>query len=352
MKKQRAKRPPRIILTILFSLLVFGILVITMVVVGIVTYFLYRAGVLKLQNIAVPLVVVAISSVVVGTFISLFMAKIPVKPINRLIDGMNALASGNFQVRLSADLPGIGKEVEQSFNTMASELQNTELLREDFINNFSHEFKTPLVSIQGFARLLGRGNLSPEKTQEYLRIIASESERLADMATRVLDLTRLENQSILTEVTSYNLSEQLRQCLLLLERKWSGKGLSVSADFDEYEVRGNQEMLQQVWINLLDNAIKFSEPGGLLEVGVRKRGESLYVSVSDQGEMIRKEEKERIFRKFYQADASHSGSGNGIGLAIVHRIVQLHGGKVSVESTAERTRFTVQLPNIQNIQII
>lgn len=345
-KKGEVKQPPRLILTLLFSLTVFVILAITMSVVGVAVYFLHRTGFFSPPRIGTFLGIVAISSIVVGTVISLFASRIPLKPISQIIYAMNLLAAGHYETRLSLGIHdmGIAADLEESFNIMAEELQNTEMLRSDFVNDFSHEFKTPLVSIRGFARLLQKGTLSEEKEREYLGIIVSESTRLADMASEVLDLTRLENQGILTDLTEYNLSEQLRECILLLERKWTKKELEISADFGEYRIRGNQEMLRRVWINLLDNAVKFSTPGGMIEISVREEREGLYVSVSNDGQPIPEEERERIFRKFYQADRSRASRGNGIGLAIVRRIVELHGGQVWADSVSGRTVFTVRLP--------
>lgn len=222
------------------------------------------------------------------------------------------------------------------------------MLRSDFINNFSHEFKTPIVSITGFAKLLKRGNLTPEQQQEYLDIIEMESLRLAAMATNVLDMTKVENQTILTDTTAFNLSEQLRSCILmLLEGKWKAKAIDFSVEFDEHSIMGDQELLQHVWINLLDNAIKFSPENGTVAVTAREQPHTLEVSISNQGPQIPEEKLSKIFNKFYQGDESHSAEGNGIGLALVKQIVQLHEGNVTVVSESNLTTFTVVLPKKQ-----
>lgn len=317
---------------------------ITMMVVGIAVYFLANAGIIGVPNLGALLLTIAVASIIVGTIISVFLGKIPMRPVYKLIYALNSLAAGNYDTRLSMNVPKVGKDLEESFNILAEELQNTEMLRSDFVNNFSHEFKTPLVSIKGFARLLQKGSLPEEKKKEYIDIISAESSRLADMATKVLDLTKLENQNILTDVSEYNVSEQLRESILLLERKWLEKELEISADFEEYQIHGNQEMLKQVWINLIDNAIKFSPSGGAIGVSVTRNADCIMVMVSNGGAPIKEEEKERIFQKFYQGDTSHTSQGNGIGLAIVRRIVELHDGEVWVDSTEEQTTFTVKLP--------
>ena len=270
-------------------------------------------------------------------------------PVNRIITCFNQLANGNFASRLSCrgpleNHPTI-KQITESFNTMAEELQNTELLRSDFINNFSHEFKTPIVSIAGFAKLLKHGNLTEEQKNEYIDIIAKESTRLASMVTNVLDLTKVENQTILTGQSTFNLSEQIRSCILLLESKWSAKNIDLHIDFNEYEIYANKEMLKHIWINLIDNAIKFSQDYGVVSVEISEKNGLITVAVSNTGSDIPADKIDRIFNKFYQADESHSSEGNGIGLAIVKQAVKLHGGTVVADSRKGRTTFTVMLSN-------
>lgn len=257
---------------------------------------------------------------------------------------MNSLASGRYDTRIDMDGLELTRDVSESFNKLASELENTEMLRSDFINNFSHEFKTPIVSILGFARLLKKGGLTEVQQKEYLDIIEEESDRLSNMATNVLNLTKVENQTILTDVTEFNLSEQLRSCIILLEKKWSAKALEIAVDFDEYTVQGSMELLKQVWINLLDNAVKFSPEGGTVSVRIEENDNSLTVAVSNTGPEIPQENLSRIFDKFYQGDLSHSSEGSGIGLAIVKSIVQLHGGTVEAVSSRGMNTFTVKLP--------
>jgi len=227
---------------------------------------------------------------------------------------------------------------------MAEELENTQMLRSDFINNFSHEFKTPIVSIAGFAKLLRRGNLTDAQKEEYLAIIEEESLRLAAMATNVMNLTKVENQTILTDLTTFNLSEQIRACVLLLEEKWSRKELDLDLEFPEYTIRANEELLKQVWINLLDNAIKYSPNYGEIGVRISEGPQTLAVTITNYGPDIPRDKVNRIWGKFYQADESHSSEGNGIGLAVVQQVVHLHGGTAAVDSGNGSTAFTVELP--------
>ena len=227
---------------------------------------------------------------------------------------------------------------------MTEELSCTEMLRSDFINNFSHEFKTPIVSIAGFAKLLRRGNLTDEQKEEYLEVIEEESLRLSAMANNVLNLTRVENQTILTEVTRFNLSEQIRGAVLLLAEKWTPKNLYMDMQFGEHMICANEELLKQVWINLLDNAIKYSPNYGEIGVRISEGAETLAVTVTNYGPDIPKDKLNKIWGKFYQADESHSSEGNGIGLAVVKQVVQLHGGTATVDSGNGSTAFTVELP--------
>lgn len=284
----------------------------------------------------------------IGFVVVITATTIPLRPVSNLILQMNRLASGDFQARLKfgrllTSHPAFA-ELTDSFNKMAEELGNTEMLRNDFINNFSHEFKTPIVSVAGFAKVLKRGGLTPEQQAEYLNIIEAESLRLSYMATNVLNLTRIENQSILTNVSRFNLSEQIRSCILLLEHKWAPKELEWKLDFGEHEICGNEELLKQVWINLIDNAVKFSAHGDIMEIRLAQKEQEIRVSVINSGPEIPAEAREKIFNKFYQADESHSSEGNGVGLAIVKRVAQLHGGRALVRSQGGITEFTVELP--------
>ena len=329
------ERRQRLSLTLLFSGLIFAFLLVTMIFVALIILLLEHLGLLQMGEgelrTGVFILIIALASILIGTGLSFTVGRVPLRSVNSIINAMNRLAAGDFKTRLQfggalRKLP-VAEELTESFNKMASELENTELLRSDFINNFSHEFKTPIVSIAGFAKLLRKGNLNEQEQAEYLGIIEDEALRLSAMATNVLNLSRVENQTILTGVTTYNLSEQLRGCVLLLEDKWTKKHLELILDFKEYDITGNAELLKQVWLNLLDNAVKFTPDYGLAEIAVEETADSVSVSVINSGREIPPESMERIFQKFYQADESHATEGNGIGLAVVRKIVELHGGR-------------------------
>lgn len=349
----KKEKRQRFNLTIVLALMIFCVLFVTLILISITSYILIRMGVLTIfgQNITeakylLPFMV--ITSIIIGGIVSIIITTFPLAPFEHFIHELNRLASGDYKARIKfgkslVRLPGLDK-LENSFNTMAEELQNTQMLRSDFVNNFSHEFKTPIVSIAGFAKLLRKGNLTEEQKEEYLAIIEKESLRLSAMATNVLNLTRVENQSILTEISTYNLSEQLRACTLLFESKWEQKNLKPNINFGEHNISANEELLKQVWINLIDNAVKFSPKGGILEIGIDENKSELCVTISNNGDTIQPENIKKIFNKFYQADESHFSEGNGIGLAIVKSIVELHNGTVSVKSENNLTSFIVKLP--------
>ena len=230
------------------------------------------------------------------------------RPVKQITEATEQMIAGDFSVRIRPAAKFATNdsfnEIIEGINKMASELRNVELLRADFINNFSHEFKTPIVSIAGFAQMLRRGNLSEEEREEYLNAIEEESMRLASMATNVLKLTKIENQGILSDKVPFNLSEQIRSAVLLLEGKWTRRSITFDMDFDEHSVFASEELLREVWINLIDNAIKFSYEGGVVKICVEDNGSDLKVSVSNSGEIIAPEDVPRIFGKFYQGDTS------------------------------------------------
>ncbi len=347
-------------LAILLIALVFCILTLSALLSALLTYALYHYGVIHTHEPGsaagmMVLLTAAIFSILFGTLLTPFAMRKPLSMIRQVIGGLNALAEGNYDVRLDFTRPRIVRELSSSFNSLAEELGSTEMLRSDFINNFSHEFKTPITSIRGFARLLKNDELTKEEQNEYLDVIINESGRLAALATNVLNLTKIENQSILSDTGRFNLSEQLRSCILLLEDKWEKKNIELQAifgsddsaneDIADLYYTGNQELLNQVWINILDNAIKFSPENGQIIVAAAEHDKTLTVEITDFGCGMSEETVSRIFDKFYQGDTSHAVEGNGVGLAIVRKIVELHGGNIEVSSKpSQGTCMRVNLP--------
>ena len=296
-----------------------------------------------------------VASVLWGTVIAYFASKVVLKPLGELIKATKIIAKGNFKVKLpESSRIGVIRELLGSFNTMAEELGGIEIFRNDFINNFSHEFKTPIVSIKGFAKQLRSDSLTPGERQEYIDIIIKECERLAAMSSKILLLTKFENQQIITDQKDYALDEQIRNCILLLERQWSKKNISFNVELAPAVFHGNEETVSHVWLNLLDNAVKYSRENGEISVGCRQSNrinpagglESFTeVKITDSGIGMDEWTLKHIFEKFYQGDPARSDSGNGLGLPLVKRIVDLCGGRISVQSEKNKgTTFYVYLP--------
>lgn len=352
----KEKRKQRFELTLLVSLIIFLIMFLSVTFSALVGYLLIHYNIISIMQIDINspfrvILIMMVNSWIFGAIFAYLLSRFPLQPVNYFISQMNELTKGNFKTRLKK-MPVLPNhptvlEVTESFNKLAEELENTEMLRSDFINNFSHEFKTPIVSISGFAKLLKRGDLTEEQKKEYIDIIEEESLRLASMATNVLNMTKVENQTILTDVTTFNVSEQIRNCFLLLESKWQNKEIDFDLDFDEVEIEGNEEMLKHVWLNLIDNAIKFTNKNGIIEFHINESQNDISVSVLNTGSEIPEDQQKKIFNKFYQVDQSHSTQGNGIGLAVVKSVVDLHKGNVSVRSQDNATMFTVTLPKHQ-----
>ncbi len=319
----------------------------SIIIVFFSTAFLVRIGFYYFHFARGPFFHWAISSIIVATLLSVIFSKIPFSPLRKVITATDRLAGGDFTVRLN--LNEANKELRSlndSFNHMAEELGNTEMLRTDFINNFSHEFKTPIVSMLGFAKILKYENLSKEERDEYLDIIITESTRLSELATNVLNLSKVENQTILSGQTTYNVSEQIRRAVALLENKWSGKHMEIYLECEEIPIYACEELLRQVWINLLDNAIKFSPEYSAIEIMIRQEEKETIFRFTDQGCGIEADSLERIFDKFYQGDRSHTTQGNGLGLALVNKIIHLHQGTIEVSETGDNgTTFVIRLPH-------
>lgn len=338
----------RLSLPLLFSFAVFLIFLVTVIVTGLLFYLADVFGLidekLVMEGTVVPLLIL-ISCIIIGTAISAISSRKMVRSIRTFIDATDRLAGGDFSMRLQLKSPPEFRILSENFNRMAEELGGIEILRTDFVNNFSHEFKTPIVSIKGFAEMLKYDDLSRQERDEYLDIVIEESARLASLASNVLELSKIETQTILTDKKSFNAGEQLRQCVLLLASKFEKRQLALNLDLHDYMLEGNKELLNQVWLNLLDNAIKFTPEGGEIVMSMKKRSGCIVFVISDNGPGISPEALPRVFDKFYQQDTSHSTAGNGLGLTIVSKIVHLHGGTITCDSLlSQGTAFTVILP--------
>jgi signal transduction histidine kinase len=228
---------------------------------------------------------------------------------------------------------------------MTTELGNMEYLRKDFISSVSHEFKTPIASIQGFAEMLQDKGLSEEQFQSYTNIIIEETKRLSHLSSNMLRLSKLDHQLIPVSTKPFSLDEQIRKTIVLLEEKWSKKNLELDIDLDEIAYTGDEALIQQIWLNLFENAIKFSTESGTIYIQAKKILNNVVVEIKDQGIGITKIDQARIFEKFFQGDKSHSKEGSGLGLAIVKKIVEIYDGEINFTSEiGHGTSFIVRLP--------
>lgn len=287
-------------------------------------------------------------SVILAGIMTTFLSKRIFEPTTRLGQAMSRVARGDFTATLESGskLAEI-QDLYKNFNLMVRELAATETLQSDFVSNVSHEFKTPINAIEGYATLLDGDDTLSQEQAEYAGKILFNTKRLSDLVGNILLLSKIDNQAILAKKESFRLDEQIRQAIVALESKWTEKDLEFDIELDEVNYTGSESLLFHVWQNLIDNAIKFDPPGGMLMLRLRASEQNLLVSVQDSGPGISEAGIKRVFDKFYQADSSHKDEGNGLGLALVKQIVSLHQGYITVENCpAGGCKFTVVLPTL------
>ena len=344
MKSQKAT-PRGDNLRLYFIVCIFAILCVTLGVSALLTLLLEW---LTNTHFTVPTIVwMVLFSVVLGGGLSIIMSRFFLRPVTRMGRAMERVAAGDFTVRL--DNPGALGEMRDSyahFNTMTRALAATETLQSDFISNVSHEFKTPINALEGYAMLMQDAGNDPALQREYADKILLSTRRLSELVNNILLLSKVDNQTMPLEKHPYRLDEQLRRAILLLERKWTQKQIEWDVDMDEATYTGNESLMLHVWVNLLDNAIKFDPVGGEIRLRLHCESTCIRITVSDNGPGIPKDQQSAIFERFYQADGSHKSEGNGLGLALARRIVRMCGGEISVSSEPGKgSCFTVELPS-------
>ena len=297
-------------------------------------------------NIKIPILIeLIVSSLIIGSLVTAFMSKWFFDPIKELSHAMEKVADGDFTVRL--ETRSSSKEVREiysGFNLMTSELNAIEILQTDFVSNVSHEFKTPINAIEGYSMLLQDNENLSEEQKQYVDKIIFNTKRLSTLVGSILLLSKIENQSIPINRTSYRLDEQIRQSIVALEPAWSQKDIEFDVEMDSIEYTGNENMMHHVWDNLIGNAVKFNPECGIVRIRLSKRSEGVVFTVEDSGPGISDEAKKHIFDKFYQGDSSHKDEGNGLGLALVKKILAASDGEISAENLdGGGCRFTVIL---------
>lgn len=288
-----------------------------------------------------------IAGSIAGVITLIFVSKMVARPIVSLNEAMKKVSQGDFTPKLDSHSSGIHeiRESYESFNRMTKELASTEILQTDFVSNVSHEFKTPINAIEGYTMLL-QDTVVSEEQNEYVEKILYNTKRLSELVGSILLLSKLENKGIQNRFEFFCLDEQIRKAIVSLEHKWTAKNIEFDVDMETIVYRGNESLLYHVFANLIDNAIKFNREGGKITVRLEKRETNIVFSVSDEGPGIDDNAKHHIFDKFYQANNSHSGEGNGLGLALVKRILDIHKGSIEVNNNEDGIgcTFTVTLP--------
>lgn len=281
----------------------------------------------------------------IGVAVTNYMTKMLIDPIAKLRSAMREVADGDFKVEAKCEsrIQDV-QDIYDSFNSMVRELSTTETLQTDFISDVSHEFKTPINAIEGYASLL-EGEPSHEEQRAYVEKILFNTRRLSALTGNILLLSKLSNQSILPQKTQFRLDEQIRQAIVALEQKWSEKELGFEVELEETPFFGYESLLPHVWTNLIGNAVKFSPKGGEIRIKMMRTEGAAVFTIEDDGPGIVPGDEEHIFTKFYQSESSHGMEGNGLGLALVRQIVEMSGGSVDVQNLeVGGCRFTVRLP--------
>lgn len=282
-----------------------------------------------------------------GSIVFLVIADIIVKPLTRLTNAIKELSNGNYNVRVDNVGQDEISKLNQGFNQMARQLAKQDETRQKFISDISHEFQTPLTSIQGFANILKEEDLPKEQRVKYANIILYNSKRLSSLAKKMLQLTLLDREEIELELTNYSLVEQMNRVISTQENQAMEKNIEIVFEMPKKEIfiEGDEQRLEQVWANIISNAIKYTNEGGLITITMKKNSKDIEISIEDTGIGMSKEVVSHIFERFYREDKARNVEGNGLGLAIVKSIVDLHHGKIDILSQVDvGTNFIVRLP--------
>ena len=313
-------------------------------------YYLLERFKVEIDDTWWAITVAGIASIIVGIVLSILVNLYFFKPIKNLLDVTNRVARGDFSVQLKEkkNKKGEVKKGEMSmlthhFNVMVNELDKNKTLKSDFVANVSHEFKTPLANIKGSAELIKTCS-DKARVEEYCDDIISSVTNLTDLTSNILRISKLENHSIL-QTNDFRLDEQIRQAIIIMERKWSEKNINLDIDLDEVTIFYDESLFAQVWQNLISNAIKFTEDNGEISIILKKYEDEAVFTIKDNGIGMNEEVISHIFDKFYQGDTSRAKEGNGLGLALVKKILDNSHCTIEVESKeGEGAKFTVRIP--------
>lgn len=298
------------------------------------------------ENFFFALFFMTLFSVIISTGVSALVGRKILQPITELRQGMNKVAEGDLSIQMEQS-PRVDevKDLFEDFNIMVNELASIETFRNDFVTSVSHEFKTPIAIIRGYVQLLQTADLSEAEKEEFYQRILEGTQQLSALTDNVLQLTKLENQTMDLEKNFFRIDEQIREVILFLQPKWEKAELNLAIDLVTINYCGKEELLYQVWLNIFDNAIKYSTIGGNITVSMTEKSGKIRIEIVDQGIGMETEEVRRAFDKFYQADTSRKTQGNGLGLSLCQKIIDLHQGTIRVNSKKNvGTVVVIQLP--------
>lgn len=343
---KKDKKKSKII--IIFALITSCLVLVLYTLLLAISYLLIQHGHLVIDQPfnSLPLICFVIIGFIIGIIISSMIMKILYRPINKMSQNFKKISKGEFNIKIEDEtLFDEINELYKNFNIMTKELSSIETLRNDFVVNVSHEFKTPLATIEGYATLLQDVNLDSERRNIYTEKIIESTRSLSTLTKNILTLSKLENQDLVSDKKMFLLDEQIKQTIIDLESYWSNKNIEFDLDLDETYYSTNEGLSRQIWYNLINNAIKYSNDFGKISISIKKDDNSIIVIISDNGIGMSKETLQHIFDKFYQADTSHKSEGNGLGLALVKRIITLLKGSIDVESQVNvGSTFKISLP--------
>ena len=323
------------------SLLAYGIVVVLKLVVYPTLATNYSMILEAVKDFVFPVLTIGFA-----LLMTIYISPKVIDPFVKLTEATKRIAAGDFDVRVDE----LGKDdelsnLQRNFNRMAKDLQGNEYLKKDFIANLSHEVKTPLAVMKGYATLLGEDRISDAERKEYAQLIAQESERLSKLSANMLRMSKLENEEIIAAPARFQLDEQIRQMVLMLEPQWSEKNIALNIDLPTVYYTGDEELLADVWMNIMENAVKFSDVGGEIAIELVWQREQIAISFRDYGTGMDPQTAQHAFEQFYQGGAVRAKAGSGLGLSIVKRIVELHGGQVKLDSELGRgTAVEIILP--------
>lgn len=313
-----------------------------------IAFFCYRLGLVPEKiNPLWPIIIILLSCTIISFIVTAIRTKAMTKTMNIIHNDLKKIANGNFSTKIDVKINNIFlQNIVDNINMMIDELNSITLLKQDFVTNFSHEFKTPIVSIKGFSELLLEDTNLTEDQRKYLTIIKDESSRLSDLAISGLFFSKLDSQKIVIDKEDYYLDEQIEECILLFSEQFKEKNIDVEVDLKHHKFNGSKELIKNVWINILNNAIKYTNNDGTVKIISSEDSNHFTISFVDNGIGMDNETKKHIFDKFYQADSSSLNHGIGLGLSICKKVVELHNGEITVNSELDKgTVFNIILPN-------